>query len=110
MAKGYNLGEFEYLVLLALLRLGDRAYGMTVRRELFDTAGRDAGIGSVYQTLERLERKGLISSEVAPADPAVGGKPRRYFKVESIGREITFATRDSFAKMWDGLDSATESH
>jgi PadR family transcriptional regulator PadR len=109
MGKGHNLGEFEYLVLLALLRLGNRAYGMTVRRELAETAGREAGIGSVYQTLERLEKKGLITSFLAEADPVRGGKARRYYAVGSTGREATNTTRDSFARMWDGLDPTAES-
>ena len=63
-AKGDFLGEFEQLVLLALLRLGDEAYGMTVRREIEERAARDVSIGAVYATLDRLEEKGLVKSRL----------------------------------------------
>ena len=108
MTKGTNLGEFEYMVLLAVLRLGENAYGMTVRRELDEIAGREAGIGSVYQTLERLERKGLIASRTGPTDPARGGKPRRFYAVEAEGRTAALAMRDSTSRMWDGIDLSRE--
>ena len=104
MTKGGNLGEFEYLVLLALLRLGEGAYGMTVRRELVEIAGRDAGIGSVYQTLERLEKKNLVSSRHGASDPDRGGRPRRFFSVEPEGRVAASAMRESASRMWDGID------
>ena len=108
MTKGTNLGEFEYVVLLAVLRLGENAYGMTVRRELGEIAGRDAGIGSVYQTLERLERKGFITSRTGPTDPARGGKPRRLYAVGAEGRASALAMRDSTSRMWDGIDLSRE--
>ncbi len=104
MSKGLNLGEFEYLVLLAVLRLGDECYGMTVRRELIDIAGRDAGIGSVYQTLERLERKGLVRSRTGPPEANRGGRPRRYYVASAQGRIAAASTRESVARMWDGID------
>lgn len=109
VTKGTNLGEFEYLVLLAILRLGDEAYGMTVRRELADIAERDAGIGSVYQTLERLERKGFVSSRLGPPDPERGGRPRRFYRVLSRGRVAAVAMRDSAARMWDGIGPTRQS-
>ena len=62
MGKGEYLGEFEQLVMLALLRLGKVGYGMTVRRELEATSGRSVSIGAVYATLDRLEAKGYLSS------------------------------------------------
>src|SRR6266851_4539058 len=62
MAKGDFLGEFEQIILLAVLRLADDAYGMEVRREIEARAGRDASIGAVYATLDRLEAKGLVRS------------------------------------------------
>ena len=67
MAKGEFLGEFEQLVLIALLRLGDEAYGMAVRREIEARAGRDVSIGAVYATLDRLESKGLVRSRLGEA-------------------------------------------
>ena len=103
MSKGHNLGEFEYLVLLALLRLGDEAYGMTVRRELADTAERDAGIGSVYQTLERLERKNLVESSVGDSMARQAGRPRRFYQVTEEGKQAVLLTREAFSRMWEGL-------
>jgi PadR family transcriptional regulator PadR len=108
MSKGVNLGEFEYLVLLAVLRLADDAYGMTVRRELSETAGREAGIGSVYQTLERLERKGLARSRSAPPDPVRGGRPRRFYAVSPEGSVAAAAMRDTASRMWEGIGPSVE--
>lgn len=104
MPKGEHLGEFEQLVILALLRLGDDGYGMTVRRELEQTARRPVTLGSVYATLDRLEDKGLVSSWHADPDPIRGGKPRRYFKVEPAGERALSASREMMRRMWDGVE------
>lgn len=109
MSKGGNLGEFEYLVLLAVLRLGDGAYGMTVRRELDEIAGREAGIGSVYQTLDRLERKGYLTSRSSDPDPDRGGKPRRFFAISGLGRRVVLEVRRSTSRMWEGIDLSSTS-
>lgn len=84
---GEFLGAFEQFVLLALLRLGDQAYGMTVRREIEARTGRAVSLGAVYATLDRLEQKGLVRSfSVSAAEiPARGGRARRYFRVEASG-------------------------
>ena len=74
MSKGDHLGEFELLVLSALLRLGDDAYGVAIRAEIEERAGRNASIGAVYATLERLEKKGLIRSRMGEATPERGGR------------------------------------
>ena len=76
MAKGEFLGEFEQLVLLALLRLGEEAYGMAVRREIETRASRDVSIGAVYATLDRLEEKGAgqVAGWVSHPTPAAGGR------------------------------------
>jgi len=108
MTKGTNLGEFECLVLLAVLRMGEEAYGMTVRRELQETAGREAGIGSVYQTLERLELKGFLTSHTSAPAPERGGKPRRFFAATLAGRRAAMAMRTAFVRMWDGIDLTDE--
>ena len=84
MKKTY-LGEFEQLVLLALLRLGDNAYGMTVREELSQTAGRSTSLGAVYTTLERREDKGLVKSRIADPSPARGGRPKKFFRIQASG-------------------------
>jgi len=107
MPKGVHLGEFEQLVILALLRLGDNGYGMTVRRELEETAKRPVTLGSVYGTLDRLEAKGLVTSWHTDPDPIRGGRPRRYFRVEPAGERALVRSRAMMRRMWDGIDLGT---
>jgi DNA-binding PadR family transcriptional regulator len=85
MPKGSHLGEFEQFVLAALLRLRDNAYGVTIRREIAERTDRDVAIGAVYSTLDRLERKGFVSSRAGEATPERGGRAKRYFQVEAPG-------------------------
>jgi PadR family transcriptional regulator PadR len=103
MGKGDYLGEFEQLVLLALVRLGKEGYGMTVRRELESTSGRSVSIGSVYSTLDRLETKGFLSSEHGDPEPVRGGRARRTFHIELEGMTALARSRDLLSKMWDGV-------
>src|SRR5215470_15830038 len=79
------LGEFEQLVLLALVRLGPDAYGATVRREIETRAGRRVGISAVYTTLERLEQKGLVRSRIGEPTGERGGRRRKHFELLPIG-------------------------
>jgi len=103
MGKGDYLGEFEQLVLLALVRLGKTGYGMIVRRELEATSGRSVSIGSVYATLDRLEAKGYLSSAVGEPEPVRGGRGRRTFSIEPEGLVALACSRDLLTKMWDGV-------
>ncbi len=103
MAKGDYLGEFEQLVLLALLRLGDGAYGMTVRREIEERTGREVAIGAVYATLDRLESKGLVTSSEAAGDAEREGRARRFFSVTAEGLRALRASREALTRMWQGL-------
>ena len=79
------LGEFEQLILLALVRLGPDAYGATVRREIEEHAGREVSISAVYTTLERLEQKGLVRSRIGEPTPERGGRRRRHFELLPLG-------------------------
>jgi DNA-binding PadR family transcriptional regulator len=108
MGKGGFLGEFEQMVILAILRLGDNAYGMTVRRELEETAGRNVTFGTVYGTLERLEEKGFVSSRHAEPEPVRGGRARRFFKVEAAGELALSRAREMMGRMWEGVKLATD--
>jgi DNA-binding PadR family transcriptional regulator len=90
--------------MLAVLRLGGEAYGMTVLRELEDTARRPVAIGSVYGTLERLEEKGMVSSWRGDSDPVRGGRARRYFRVEREGEVALAEARDRMERMWEGVE------
>ena len=108
MPKGENLGELEHVVLLALARLGtEEAYGMAIVDEIGDRTGRDVSVGAVYSALDRMERKGLLTSQVGDPTPERGGRARRFFALREPGREALQETRRSFEALWDGLDLPT---
>ena len=104
MAKGDYLGEFEQLVLLAVARLGDAGYGMSIRREIEGRAGRPVSIGAVYATLDRLEDKGLLTSGIGEATPVRGGRPKRFFTIERAGEVALLRVRGTMDRMWEGLE------
>ena len=98
-----RLGEFEILVLAALMRLGDDAYGVSIRRAIEDRAGRAVSIGAVYTTLGRLERKGLVTSHVGEPTAERGGRAKKYFRAEAAGQKaLTNAVR-AIGRMTEGL-------
>ena len=102
-----RLGQFEELVLLALMRLRENAYGVTIRRELAERTGRDISIGAVYTTLDRLERKGYVSSWMGETTPERGGRAKRYFKIEAPGaRALSDVTR-AVARLAEGFAHAS---
>jgi PadR family transcriptional regulator PadR len=104
VAKGEFLGEFEHIVLLAVWRLSDTAYGMSVRREIADRTGRDVSIGAVYATLERLAAKGLVTSALSDPTPERGGRAKRSFRVTGAGVDAVNRTRQGLANMLEGLE------
>jgi PadR family transcriptional regulator, regulatory protein PadR len=103
MPKGETLGEFEHLVLLAVARLGDDAYGMRVRREISERTGREAAIGAVYATLERLAAKGFVTGSVSDPTPERGGRAKRSFHLTGAGIEALRRTQQDLAAMMRGL-------
>lgn len=107
MAKGDFLGEFEHIVLLAVLRLGDGAYGAIIREEIESTTGRSPAIGAVHATLERLERKGLVSSWIGEPTAERGGKAKRHFKVEAAGVAALKDARKTLERLHAGLSLRT---
>src|SRR5262252_1067838 len=103
MRKGDYLGNFELMLLLAILRLGEDAYGVTIAQELEEQTGREVVVASVYATLERLQERGLVTSSLGDPTPERGGRAKRYFRITKAGiREIREARR-SLMKMWKGL-------
>ncbi len=110
MPKGAYLGEFEQMVLLALIRLGDDAYGVTIRREIESRTDRRVVIGAVYATLERLERKGHVTSSVSEPEPVPGGRAKKYFQLTKAGAMALNHSREMMRRMEDGLalDSEAE--
>ena len=97
------LGEFEQIVLLAVVRLAEDAYGVPIRREIEKRAGRKVTVGSLYSTLDRLEAKGYLSSWFADPTAERGGRSRRYFRVERPGIEALALTKGMFDRMWKGV-------
>jgi DNA-binding PadR family transcriptional regulator len=97
------LGEFEHVVILALLRLGDRAYGVTVRQEIEGRINRDVSIGAIYATLDRLEAKGYVKSELGDPTPERGGRSKRFFRVSAKGVAAVNRTHRALQSMTEGL-------
>lgn len=103
MAKSDSLGDFEQLVVLALLRLGDGAYGMLVRREISDRTGREVSLGAIYATLDRLEDKGMVSSKLGGNDGSRRGRAKRFFTVEAAGLAALRRALDAIDRMRSGV-------
>jgi PadR family transcriptional regulator len=103
MSKGDYLGEFEQIVLIALLRLGRTAYGMAVRREIEERTGRQVSIGAVYSTLQRLEGKGYVTSFTGEPTAARGGRAKRFFRIEADGERSLQRAQEAIDRMMEGL-------
>jgi len=98
------LGEFEQMVLMAVLRLGDEAYAVPIREEIERRTGRAVSRGAIYITLDRLEKKGYLESWLADATPERGGRAKRYQKVSVAGAVALKRSRAALEKMWQGLE------
>jgi DNA-binding PadR family transcriptional regulator len=101
--KEKYLGEFEQFLLLSTLKLGDNAYGSTIRQLLADTIQRDVTIGALYTTLERLEKKGLLESKMGEATPERGGRAKKYFKVTAKGEYALKRSKQALTSMWENV-------
>ncbi|MGB2666104.1 MAG: PadR family transcriptional regulator [Candidatus Acidiferrum sp.] len=99
------LGEFEHIVLLALLRLGDKAYGVTVRHEIESRIDRDVSIGAIYATLDRLQSKGYVTSFLGDPTPERGGRSKRFFRVSPKGFAAVDRTHRALHTMTAGVRS-----
>jgi len=109
MKKGQDaLGSLEHIVLLAVMRLGSHAYGMTVRSEIENATGRDISIGAVYATLGRLESKGFIRSYAGEPTAERGGRAKRYFEMTAEGEAVLRNTHEVILKMSAGLKGLQE--
>jgi DNA-binding PadR family transcriptional regulator len=98
-----TLGEFEQVVLLAVLRLGEAAYGVSIRREITSCTEREPAPGALYTTLERLEAKGLLTSRFGDPTPERGGRAKRYFAVTARGVKAVARAQRSYQRLLDGL-------
>lgn len=104
---GMALNETEQLVLLALARLRDEAYGVTVRQEIEERSGHPISIAAVYAALDRLERRGFAESWLAEPTPERGGRAKKHFRPTASGAEAVEAARAAMDRMWEGLDLRT---
>jgi DNA-binding PadR family transcriptional regulator len=103
MGSRSNLGAFDLMILLALMRLGDAAYGVPISREIEETSGRVVALATLYTTLTRLEKKGLVSSRLGEPTAERGGRAKKYFRVTARGlREVRDAQR-VFTSLWTGI-------
>ena len=90
-------------VLLAILRLGDRAYGVTIREEIHERTDREPAPGALYTTLDRLEEKGLVRSHLGEPTPERGGRAKRFFEVTALGVKAVARAQRSFQRLLDGF-------
>ena len=102
------LGEFEQLILLSVMRVGDDAYGIPIHAELRRQAGRNPTLAAVYKTLERLEGKGLLNSRLGEATPERGGRRKRFYTVTVAGRRELRASLSAIRRLASGLDIGLE--
>ena len=104
-----SIGRLELAVLLSVARLGDDAYGASIRRDLCARLERDYSVGAVYTTLQRLEDKRLLVSRMGEPTPERGGRARRNYRLTAGGREALDHARDTHDALWAGVRLATRS-
>jgi DNA-binding PadR family transcriptional regulator len=97
-------GEFEHMLLAAVIRLRDGAYGASILREIEERTGRRVPAGSLYVTLDRLEQKGLVESRTGDPEPGRGGRPKRYVSVTPAGLESVREVREAMLNLWAGIE------
>ena len=98
-----SLGHFELLVLLALLRAGDEAYGVPIANAIADSTGKRVILASVYNTLERLEQKGFVTSSFGEPTPERGGRAKRYFSITKAGLKEVRTAKRALTVLWRGV-------
>lgn len=103
MSSDTSLGTTQQLVMLAALRLDDDAYGATIQEELERTAGRSLAISTVYVTMERLEKRGLVESWLGEPTPTRGGKAKRFYRLTEAGIQSLREARAELDRMWSGV-------
>ncbi len=102
------LGEFEHMVLVAVLQLDGEAYGAAIVREIESRTGRGVPSGSLYVTLDRLENKGLVRSRIGEPDARRGGRPKRFVTVTTEGMQAVREVRQAMLSLWKGLEARLE--
>lgn len=110
MSRNTYLGEFEQIVLLAILRLGGDAYGVTIREEIRQRTGRSTAPGALYTTLDRLEHKGLVASRLGEPTPERGGRAKRYYTVSAAGADAVERAQRCYQSLLEGIRLPRSNH
>jgi PadR family transcriptional regulator, regulatory protein PadR len=97
------LTDFELMILLAILRIGENAYGVPIAAEIEQTGGRVVLVGAIYTALDRLEETDLVASSFGDPTPERGGRAKRYFRVTAKGLKAVKDTQRSFTALWSGI-------
>ena len=105
-----TLGEFEQVVLLAILRVGEDAYGVSIRQEIAACTNREPSPGALYTTLDRLEERGMVTSRFGDPTPQRGGRAKRYFRVSAKGVQAVARVQRGYRRLLDGLQLPGLSH
>jgi len=98
-----HLTDFELMILLAILRVGENAYGVPIAREIEQTGKRSVLLGAIYTALDRLEENGLVTSSYGDPTPERGGRAKRFFKVTGKGFKAVKETQRAFTALWSGI-------
>lgn len=96
------------MVLAAVIRLGEDGYGASILQEIEEQVGRRVPSGSLYVTLDRLERKGLITSRVGEPEPGRGGRPKRFVCITPEGLRVVKGVREAMLRLWSGIEERLE--
>lgn len=102
------LTDFELMILLAILRVGEDAYGVQIAREIEAVSGRRVLLGAAYAALDRLERNGLVSSTIGGSTPERGGRAKRFFQVTARGLRAARDTQQALVALWRGVPQLKE--
>jgi PadR family transcriptional regulator PadR len=103
MAKRDVVGGFELQVLLAVMRLGEHAYGVPIADTIEAASGREVAAGAIYITLDRLEEKGLVTSRLGESTPERGGRAKTYFVITGKGVRAVRQAQRTLVKLWSGV-------
>jgi DNA-binding PadR family transcriptional regulator len=98
-----HLTDFELMILLSVLRIGDDAYGVPIAKEIEETGGRTVVLAAIYVALDRLEQNGLVTSTMGDPTPERGGRAKRFFKVTTKGLKAVKDTQKSLTALWSGI-------
>ncbi len=108
MRRSGPLTEFEQMILLAVLRLGDEAYGVSICDEIEGRVDRTISVAAAYTALERMEARGFVGSRIAESTPVRGGRAKKHFEVRPGGVAALRASRHAMARMWEGLEAHSD--